>query len=576
MSAAFAAASQSSIGALGRDADRSAADPRAVGLVTVNFDTVANGTLLTNELAASGVVFDGGFLVSNSTFNAITIPSLPNYVRLGQQVHLLTFVDPANPQVPATTSLVTFTNPALSPVGELNGISIEALDMNGAVITTAVVPSVPPGQGRAASSTTITAAGIHQLRMTNVSNGVNQGVAPFDDLVFSTLTAVPATVSVAATVANAAEGGAAGSVTVTRSGATTVPLSVSIVASGTATAGADYVTLPTTVTIPAGASSTAVAVTPIDDLLVEGPETVSVTVAPGAAYSVGGASTAVVTIADNDVAPSSQPPTSFEVADVTGSRVTMRWEPPAGGLAATGYVLEGGVAPGQPFVALDLPAAPPVLTLDVPRGAFYIRLRTRTTAGLSVPSAELPLIVGVPAAPSTPEALTGVANGTTLGLTWKRTFQGGAPSSYVLDVTGAATASLTVPGAEAFSFAGVPPGVYTFRVRAANDAGASAASNPVTLQFPAGVCLSAPATPTRFLAYRNGGRLGLIWDPAASGGAPSSYVVRVTGPIAGDFPVGLQRLFDVPLPSGAYTFAVLATNACGASSPSAAQAMTLP
>src|SRR5207248_1006331 len=77
---------------------------------------------------------------------------------------------------------------------------------------------------------------------------------------------------------------------------------VTFTITGTAQNGTDYVTIPGTVTIPAGSSSTTVTVSPIDDLIVEGNETVILTVTPAspATYTISGGGTATVTLVDND------------------------------------------------------------------------------------------------------------------------------------------------------------------------------------------------------------------------------------------------------------------------------------
>ena len=93
----------------------------------------------------------------------------------------------------------------------------------------------------------------------------------------------------------------AGSFIFTRTGPTTSSLSLPVVWSGTAANGADYATLPATVIIPAGQSSLAVDITPIDDNLIEIPETVIATISSNAAYvrsPVG--TTATVTLSDDD------------------------------------------------------------------------------------------------------------------------------------------------------------------------------------------------------------------------------------------------------------------------------------
>src|SRR5262245_59838474 len=95
-------------------------------------------------------------------------------------------------------------------------------------------------------------------------------------------------VSIVATDANAAEAGLdPGTFTVTRTGATTAALTVSYTVAGTATAGSDYVALSGSLIIPLGSSSATITVTPIDDLLVEGPESVIVTLTDTADYDLG-------------------------------------------------------------------------------------------------------------------------------------------------------------------------------------------------------------------------------------------------------------------------------------------------
>jgi len=108
-------------------------------------------------------------------------------------------------------------------------------------------------------------------------------------------------VNVSATDATASEaGGNTGTFTFSRTGDTSSPLSISYTVGGSAAPGPDYVALPGSVTIPSGASSATVTVTPIDDALTEGSETVLVAVAPAAGYSVGTPSSATVTIVDDE------------------------------------------------------------------------------------------------------------------------------------------------------------------------------------------------------------------------------------------------------------------------------------
>jgi hypothetical protein len=109
------------------------------------------------------------------------------------------------------------------------------------------------------------------------------------------------TVTIVATDANAAEAGLDGGVfTVTRTGSTATALTVNYTVGGTASNGVDYQTIPTSVVIPTSASTATITVTPIDDSVNEGDETVVMTLSASASYSVGSPGTATVTIADND------------------------------------------------------------------------------------------------------------------------------------------------------------------------------------------------------------------------------------------------------------------------------------
>jgi acetyl esterase/lipase len=104
--------------------------------------------------------------------------------------------------------------------------------------------------------------------------------------------------------ANAAEAGRVpGRFTLTRTGSTAAPLTVQWALGGTAALGADYAAPASSATIPAGASSLDVTVTPVDDKLVEGDETVELRLAYSPAYRIDSAHAAArLTIADDDSA----------------------------------------------------------------------------------------------------------------------------------------------------------------------------------------------------------------------------------------------------------------------------------
>src|SRR5205807_4191799 len=75
-------------------------------------------------------------------------------------------------------------------------------------------------------------------------------------------------------------------------------LVVAYTVAGTATSGVDYTALPGTVTIPAGAASADILLTPLDDTLLEGDESIIVTLTNAPEYDVGTPGTATIFIRD--------------------------------------------------------------------------------------------------------------------------------------------------------------------------------------------------------------------------------------------------------------------------------------
>ncbi len=136
------------------------------------------------------------------------------------------------------------------------------------------------------------APGRYAMEVTSDTSGISYGLA---------WNSVP-TVTIAATIPTAAETGpVAGQFTITRGGDTSGALTVTYAISGTATNGTDYASIPASVTIPIGASSATIAVTPIPDNLAEGPETVVVSLTGDPLYTIGAAGSATVTIQDKPI-----------------------------------------------------------------------------------------------------------------------------------------------------------------------------------------------------------------------------------------------------------------------------------
>lgn len=107
-------------------------------------------------------------------------------------------------------------------------------------------------------------------------------------------------VTVAATL-DAVEGSATGKFALSRTGSTSAALAVNYTLAGTAASGVDYIALTGRTTIPAGAVAVQVSIVPRQDTLVEGRETVTLSLAPGD-YQIGGAGEAVINLWDDEQA----------------------------------------------------------------------------------------------------------------------------------------------------------------------------------------------------------------------------------------------------------------------------------
>lgn len=281
--------------------------------------------------------------------------------------------------------------------------------------------------------------------------------------------------------------------------------------------------------------------------------------------------TVSITVAESTTA---QPPTGLYASLIAGKTVTLRWKAPASGPAPTDYILEGGIAPGAPIVSVPIGTTTPIFTFAAPTGSYYVRIRTVAGGQPSLASNEILIHVDIPTAPSAPTGLAGLANGSSLELSWRNTFAGGAPANIVLEVSGAVTGSVNLGSAESFTLNGVPPGTYTFTVRATNGSGASPPSNSVTLEFPQ-TCSGAPQVPENVLVYKLGNTLHMLWDPAGASTATSHFLLTATGSVNVTVPL-VARGVSTPVPPGTYVLSVAAVNACGTSAPTAPITVTFP
>lgn len=292
-----------------------------------------------------------------------------------------------------------------------------------------------------------------------------------------------------------------------------------------------------------------------------------------AVNSAGASNPATVTIqVASSIVP--LPPVGLRVSSVVGNLVTLRWGLLAGGLVPTNFVLEGGLSPGDVLASIPTGSASPIFTVTAPTGSLFVRVHAESGPVRSEASNEILIHVNVPVAPSAPADLLAVVNGSSAALVWKNTFGGGAPSSVILDVTGALTMSVPLGRVESIAVDDIPAGTYHVSLRAANAAGSSGPSNPVTMTFP-GPCSGAPLSPANFLVYTIGRTVVAVWDPAATGPASTGYVLNVSGTLTAAFSTTVRTVSGAASP-GSYALSVHATNSCGTSEPTAAQTVVVP
>jgi len=177
------------------------------------------------------------------------------------------------------------------------------------------------------------------------------------------------TVTITPTGGGAAEPSTTGRFTVTRAGDLVPNLLVNYTVGGTATGGVDYVALSGTVTIPAGATTANITVTPIEDTLVEGDESVIVSLAPDAGYNAGSPGNAAIFIRDNE-----RPTVSVSVSDGEASEPgsdTARFRVSRGSISNGNLTVQlavtGSALPGYDYIPLDN-------FVTIPDGASFVNL----------------------------------------------------------------------------------------------------------------------------------------------------------------------------------------------------------
>lgn len=189
---------------------------------------------------------------------------------------------------------------------------------------------------------------------------------------------IGAVVMLAVIDASAAEQGQdTGTFRITRVGQTTSSLTVNLAITGTATNGTDYQSVPTSVSFLANETQKDIVITPIDDTLQEGPETVILTIQSSANYFLGATVTGTVTIADND----------FPVNDSFANRIVLNDATPghagnnANGTTETGEPNHGGT--GHSIWYAYTPSSDGVLNINTSTSSFTTRVAVYTGSAVN-------------------------------------------------------------------------------------------------------------------------------------------------------------------------------------------------
>jgi len=161
------------------------------------------------------------------------------------------------------------------------------------------------------------------------------------------------------------ENGDPASFTISRKGPTAAPMSVFFTLSGSATNGTDYESLTSSVIIPAGATSTNLLVKPLADTLVEGTESVTLSLSNNAAYLRSGESQTAFIVDQNrpTVTVTASDENAGEAGGDTGTFLVTRSGPTSLPLTVD-YALTGSALQGADYLSV-----PGILT--IPGGSSY-------------------------------------------------------------------------------------------------------------------------------------------------------------------------------------------------------------
>jgi hypothetical protein len=247
--------------------------------------------------------------------------------------------------------------------------------------------------------------------------------------------------------------------------------------------------------------------------------------------------------------------------------LAMEWDESALGGPATSYIVEAGTGPGLSNIGrVDTGEEEPFFSyFGVPPGVYYLRVRAVGPGGVSAPSREQGLAVGVPGcvSPPMPPSFNASVSGITVNLNWSDTI--GGPATYRLSAGTSLNASnigsFNLGNRTTFS-AAAAPGVFFTRMQASSPCGVSASTGDNIISV-GGVAL--PAAPSATSSV-SGNTVVIQWNAVA--GALRYRLEAGTGPTLANI-VSLTTpgtsLTAPGVPPGTYYVRIHAIGAAGTS-----------
>jgi len=256
---------------------------------------------------------------------------------------------------------------------------------------------------------------------------------------------------------------------------------------------------------------------------------------------------------------------------VNRNTVSVAWAQGAGP-APDGYTVVATSTPGGAPMTLIPVGTKTSVVVSAQDGAYYVRVLA-SISGQQVSSNEVEVIVGAGAAPTAPQNLAAVVNGSTFTMTWSP--PANVPPVTVLtyyieagNMAGSNNLAFFPTGSAQTSFStpSLPDGSYWVRVRAESAGGLS----PVSPEVRVTIGPPPPRAPVLSGGPTGPGTVLLQWTAAAApGAAVTGYQIRAgyqpgqSNATVFDLPASALSYGAVGIPAGTYYVRVVALSSAG-------------